>query len=224
MHRFTSARVIALVVAPAVLAGCGLQGPTYGTGKAANVQLVEDVTSMINLTPDRAEPIAYQPRPELVQPPAAAANGTLPAPQENATNSEGWVESPEERRARYRDYATANRDDPNFRPVVSSPDYDAAAAPSAPKVRYSLGGVVPEPRTIAGVKTPEEQRADYRRRRKIATTGDADQRRYLSEPPTEYRQPAATAPNDDLGEDEKDKARRLAEEAGTKKKKRFIFF
>lgn len=203
-----------------LLGGCGLQGPTYGTGKGANVQLFEDVTSMVDLKPDRGDPIAYQPRPELVQPPALAANGTLPPPQEAVSSS---IESPEERRRRYRDYATANRDDPNFRPVVDTPD-DYRTTERAPAVRYSQGGIVPEPATIAGRKTAEEQSAEFRRNRKIATTGDADKRRFLSEPPTEYRQPVASAPSGELGEDEKEKAARLAKEAGQEKKKRFIFF
>jgi hypothetical protein len=38
-------------------------------------------------------------------------------------------------------------------------------------------------------------------------------RRTLTEPPVEYRQPVATAPADELGEDEYKKQRRLKAEA-----------
>lgn len=210
MNHFSSVRAIAALGALAVLAGCGLQGPTYGTGKGANVQLLEDVTSMVDLAPKRDEPIAYQPRPELVTPPTVAA---LPAPQQNATQSDQWVESPEERRQRYRDYATENRDNPNFRPVVQSP-----AEAMAARERVDGGD---QANRLARVKA---QRAEYQRRQRIASVGDADQRRFLSEPPTEYRVPADGAPIGELGEDEKEKAERLRREAGGEKKKRFIFF
>ncbi|RLQ87272.1 hypothetical protein [Notoacmeibacter ruber] len=212
MNRFTSLRAFGALAALAALAGCGLQGPTYGTGKPANVQLVEDVTSIIDLTPDKGEAIAYQPRPELVQPPALASNGALPAPQQNATESDQWLESPEERRQRYRDYATANRDDPTFRPAVSRPE------------DYASGRDDRNTTSAMRLDRMKQQREEYQRRKRIATVGDADQRRYLSEPPTEYRVPASTAPVGEIGEDEKAKAERLAREAGKEKKKRFIFF
>ncbi len=43
--------------------------------------------------------------------------------------------------------------------------------------------------------------------------GNPTVRRTLTEPPLEYRQPAATAPTDELGEDEFKKQRRLKAEA-----------
>ncbi len=219
MNRIACIRSAGALVALAALTGCGLQGPTYGTGKAANVQLLEDVASIVDLAPDKGEPIAYQPRPELVVPPAGAEGAALPPPQQSATESAGWVESPEERRKRYRDYATANRDEPGFQPVVATPDdYSAQSADvrRTQEIIRSRGGIPPAEATA-------EQRAEYQRRKRLSTVGDADQRRYLSEPPTDYRVPASTAPTDDLGEDEKEKAARLAKEAGVKKKK-FIFF
>ncbi|WP_114389227.1 hypothetical protein [Notoacmeibacter marinus] len=209
MNHFSSVRAIATLAALAALTGCGLQGPTYGTGKGANVQLLEDVTSMVDLTPKKGEPIAYQPRPELVTPPTVAA---LPTPQQNATQSDQWVESPEQRRQRYRDFATANRDETGFRPVVSSPRYASSAA----RIDASSN--------LERLDRMKAQSAEYKRRKRIASVGDAEQRRFLSEPPTDYRVPADGAPTGEIGEDEKDKAARLAKEAGVKKKKRFIFF
>ena len=46
--------------------------------------------------------------------------------------------------------------------------------------------------------------------------GSATSRKYLSEPPLAYRQPAATAPTDDIGEDEF-KTERRAKSAARKK-------
>ena len=50
---------------------------------------------------------------------------------------------------------------------------------------------------------------------KLAATkqGSPTVRRTLTEPPLEYRQPVATAPADELGEDEYKKQRRLKAEA-----------
>jgi hypothetical protein len=178
----------------------GCMGPTYGTDKTANQQLVEDVTGVLSLAPTRSEPIAYNPRPELVRP---ASTAILPTPQENATRSgdSAWPESPEQRLARIRAEATANQDNPAYRsPVVAS------NAPS---------GVSSDADDWAS-RSPAEQRAEYERRRKINQEGSTTTRRYLSEPPLDYRQPAATAPADDLGEDEWRKERRMQSASGSR--------
>lgn len=51
------------------------------------------------------------------------------------------------------------------------------------------------------------------RRQLAAKHGSPTTRKYLSEPPLTYRQPAETASADDLGEDELKKQRRLKREA-----------
>ena len=52
-----------------------------------------------------------------------------------------------------------------------------------------------------------DQGAEFRARKLASTAGSPTTRRYLSEPPLEYRAPAATAAADDLGEDEAKKER-----------------
>ena len=182
------------VCAAALLSGC-MSSPTYGTDKTAGQQLLEDVTGVISTEGlagrSRESEIAYKPRPELVRP---ASLEVLPEPQRDLVTAENsaWPESPEQRRARLRAEATANQDNPNYRsPIV-------------------VGG-------IARNEQPEmtkEQRQEFLRRKREMNQGTAGERKYLSEPPVEYRVPNATAAADDLGEDEWKKQQRGKKAAG----------
>ncbi|WP_265516628.1 hypothetical protein [Nitratireductor luteus] len=187
----------ASVFSAILLAGCG--GPTYGTGTPANQQLVEDVTGALSLAPKKRESISYAPRPGIVQP---ASKEVLPPPQEDVAGADNpaWPESPEERLARIRAEATANQNNPSYRPNIIQ-DVDGATA----------DGVSP----LAANASQAERRAEFFRRQKITKQGSPTTRRYLSEPPTEYRQPAPTAPADELGEDEWKKERQAKRAAGS---------
>jgi hypothetical protein len=177
------------------VSGC-MGSPTYGTDKTANAQLFEDLSGAFSLgMPGSKEQnrINYKPRPDLVKPETTAV---LPPPQDDVTAStaSGWPESPEQRLARIRQEATENRDNPAYRsPVVN----DVVA-------------VVPEEMTA------DQQRAEFRRLRR-ETSGSSSSRRFLSEPPLDYRVPAATAPVGDLGETE-DRKTRVAEREARRKR------
>ena len=181
-----------------LLSGCS--SPTYGTGKSANQQLLEDISGAFSLAPaNRGSEIAYTPRPELVKP---ASTESLPEPQQEIASAENpaWPESPEERRARIRAEATANQDNTRYRGPVASSGQQAWS-----------------PAAIQGVPdagNSAQQRADFQRRLRENRQGDPNSRRYLSEPPTGYRRPAETAAADDLGEDETVKERRRKQAAG----------
>ena len=58
------------------LGGC-MSSPTYGTGKTANAQLMEDVSTAFSLKPKPPTGIKYEPRPDVLKTGAAQA---LPAP------------------------------------------------------------------------------------------------------------------------------------------------
>lgn len=171
------------------LAGCG--GATYGTGKTSEQQLLEDVTGVLALGPRDRETIEYRPRPALVKPPSTAV---LPPPQDTLASSANpaWPESPEQRLARVRDEATANQDDPFYRSRVVR-DMPVAAGQEELQDFSNL--------------SPQEQRAEVQRRRQMVNQGDPTTRRYLSDPPLDYRQPSASAPADELGKDEAQKER-----------------
>jgi hypothetical protein len=169
-------------VSTLALSGC-MGSPTYGTDKTANEQLIEDLTGVLSLAPKNRPKIEYQPRPELVRPETTAV---LPPPQDNVrTASAAWPESPEQRRARLRQEATDNQENPTYRsPILHD------TTPGAERLL-----------------TPQEQRAEFKRRLALQNAADPTTRRYLSEPPLDYRTAAATAPTDQLGEDEWKKER-----------------
>jgi hypothetical protein len=199
MTRRVSAAAIVAASAMA-LSGCVGMAPTYGTGKPADTQLMEDVSSMFSLTPKKKEQIDYKPRPELVKPAKADA---LPAPQDNITTASAgaWPESPEARLKRIRDDATANRDDPNFQPEVELDTTNRGRK----GVRSTRGDDINADGSSISIAS---QRKEFNERLAMTRQGSPTERRYLSEPPIEYRQPAATAPVDDVGEDEWKKDRR----------------
>ena len=179
------------------LAGCS---PTYGTDKTANRQLVEDVTGILSLGPSgKRAVIDYRPRPELVKPQSTAV---LPPPQDDVTASAGgqWPESPEARLRRIRDEASTEQGLTTTQIIRDGSGREQVVG----------GGV--------DLNQPGAQRAEFKRRLAQQNQGDPNVRRTLSEPPGAYRQPAATAPTDELGEPEWQKEREARRKAGGKKR------
>jgi hypothetical protein len=221
-----------------MLSGC-MGAPTYGTGTPADEQLLQDITGIIDIAPKKKAEIDYKPRPEIVKP---ADTATLPPPQQSvaAASSPEWPETPEQMRERLRAEATANRDSPQYRPsVTDSRGQDIASAESDPRNPRLV-----EPRTTASTSTadtvqtaetpkitsaaaydripgnheptPDNAREEFNRRLAEQKQGSPTERRYLSEPPLEYRVPASTAPSNDIGEDEWKKENRQKAEARQK--------
>ncbi len=188
-----------------VLSGC--MGPTYGTGRPATEQLLEDLGGIVSVSPPgtaEQEAIAYNPRPALVRPPSTEI---LPPPQQAATESGTWPESPEQRRLRLRAEATENQDNNTYR------------SPLATNVSQNQGIVsaarIGERGNFENNSTTSVESAEFQRRLALAQQGDPTQRRLLSEPPIEYRQPSATAPSGELGEDEWAKEQRMRQATGS---------
>jgi hypothetical protein len=109
--------------------------------------------------------------------------------------------------------ADANSDDPNWKPAID-PDLARETSRETREKQGSQRYQLPFRKDVDPVK----QRADFNQRLAETRQGSPTSRKYLSEPPLEYRQPAATAPVNDVGEDEFKKERR-AKAAATKPKK-----
>lgn len=201
--------VVSPVLAAGMLAGGCMSSPTYGTGVSANEQLLSDVTNIVSVAPKRKDPIDYKPRPDLVRP-AAGQVADLPAPQQQvASQNPDWPESPEQRRKRIRADVDANRDSANFdSPVVS--DGGGSDNYTARDDNFYKNGIRSQAQAA-------KEEAEVRKRIVETKQGSATTRKYLSEPPLAYRQPAATAASDELGEDELKKERR-AKKAATPSK------
>ncbi|MGE0502879.1 MAG: hypothetical protein AB7O76_18225 [Rhizobiaceae bacterium] len=175
-----------------------MSSPTYGTGTSADKQLLSDVTGILSISPKDRPRIEYKPRPELVRP---ADTSVLPPPQTNAVADAAgvWPESPEERRARIRADATANRDNPDFDPEVETVGQGTQGASLAR---------VGERGNFESHPDPAKQREEFNRRLTETKQGSPTTRKFLSEPPLDYREAAASAPVGDVGEDEWKKERR----------------
>lgn len=198
-HR--SARLVAtapLLVSALVLGGC-VSSPTYGTGKRADEQLLSDVSDIFSIAPKTSNQIDYKPRPDLVKPPKEAT-ASLPAPQTSVVaSSPVWPESPEQRLKRLRDEATANRDNPFYDSPIESDVKSRPGVTSTARL-YDRG-------SFENTNTAN-QRAAFNKRLAETKQGSPTHRKYLSEPPVDYRAPAETAPVNDVGEDEWKKDRR----------------
>src|SRR5690606_31285910 len=112
--------LLGLIGGGMLLTGC--MGPTYGTGKTAGEQLVEDIGSIASIAPDNTEArkIKYQPRGSLVVPKTTETALVAPQPSLADKDNGQWVEGPEEMRERLRAEATANQDDPSYRsPLIT---------------------------------------------------------------------------------------------------------
>ncbi|MGB8818953.1 MAG: hypothetical protein WCC66_13630 [Rhizobiaceae bacterium] len=192
----------AALAAMFALGGC-VSSPTYGTGKSANSQLMEDVGAAFSIKPQAPTGIKYEPRPEVLKTGKGAA---LPEPQETVTKQAGvWPESPEQKRARLRQEATDAQGDPLFVPKIKN-DQPTGNELANQIAELNRGG--------GGVSE------DFKKRKAIAAAGSPTNRKTLSEPPLEYRAPAETSAYGDLGEDEAKKERRLRAEARKKKGKK----
>lgn len=190
MTVFTSKRFLAgllSVGAALALAGCQ-SGMTYGTGKAPGLQTVEDLVGIAALSNESKEPIDYKPRPKIVEPPTVAA---LPPPVDGTTTgttlASNWPIDPDEQAAKLRADAAAR---------------EAAGLPT-PKFKLPAREITepirdrdPEKEAMSTPEQREEARklfADARGAVAVDENGNPV-RRYLSDPPSEYRAPDPTAP------------------------------
>ena len=181
----------------ALVAGCGamsgcMSSPTYGTDKTALEQLGDDlgdVVSVSAMTP-KNKGIKYPPRPGLVVP-AEQNRDQLAQPQQSLASKDNpqWLESPEEARKRLVDEAEENKNNTNYRSPLAAADSN----------RNHM--------------TDAQQTQAYREARKDQEGSYVDQRRYLVDPPQQYRQVADPSELNDVGEPESKKEKRRKKEA-----------
>ncbi|KAA0700086.1 hypothetical protein DTW90_09780 [Neorhizobium sp. P12A] len=183
----------------ALLAGCGMMSgcmssPTYGTGKTANEQLFDDLSDIasISAVAPKDKGVKYPNRPGLVVP-AENNRQQLAQPEQSLASKDNpqWLESPEDTRKRLIDDAEANKNNPNYRSPLAKADSASARM------------------------TETQQTAAYRAARQDQDGTYIDQRRYLIDPPQQYRQVSDPAALSDLGtpESKKEKKRKKDAEA-----------
>ena len=192
--------VTGLLTTSALLSGC-VGGTTYGTGVSHEQQTLESISNLFALSnKDDRKKIDYSARPDLVQP---ANKEVLPAPVEveTSTSDPAWPETPEERIARIRGEAI-------------KPDERSGEIPVEELLRKKDGIGIDRRQVKTGQELDrdghemiEEIGSDKDKRHKAAKKKLAysvgAQRKYLTEPPNEYRIPEATAVAGDQGLDRK---------------------
>ena len=191
MHKVrVGVSLAALVVGCGAMSGC-LSSPTYGTDKTAGVQLLDDlgdIASVSAATP-KDKGVKYPNRPGLV---VGGDKDTLTAPQQSLASKDNpaWLESPEDARKRLAAEADEKKNDVNYRSPLAQAD------------------------SARNHMSEAQQTAAYRAARQDQA-GTYDQRRYLIDPPQQYRQVADQAALSDLGtpESKKEKKRKKDAEA-----------
>lgn len=190
-----------------LLAGCS--GNTYGTGVSSEKQLLDDITGMVPLGVGNSKPkIDYSSRPTLVKPPVVAQ---LPPPAETVQAESGYFpEDPETKRKRLLaelEEAEAN----GVRTGNLSPELQAMRAESLAR-KKAYGATVTN--NAGAVNSDGDcfvcdyyDRTNNDKKNLALKTAERKQvgvqkRRYLTEPPDEYRKPAESAEAGVLGESE----------------------
>ena len=211
----------AALFAPTIFAGCSSLTSTYGTGQSPEMALFSEMTGGILNKGKKKEPIEYQPRAPLVMPPTAAtatasAEGTplpsaagtpLPPPMETASAaSPDWPMDPSERIGPAGDGTlTAQNLQSEYRrlrplagvfPEQARPTYDIDETGKQEYYNTIVHG--------------RRQRDEFRQALAESKGYGRTERRFLTDPPTAYREPIPTAPT--------------GEEAVLPKKKKGNFF
>jgi hypothetical protein len=162
---------------------------TYGTGEMPEMAVFREMTGGL-LSRDEEPPIRYQPRPPLVRPPTTAA---LPPPADSAeTATADWPLDPDQAAGGPVDLAG---DDP--RAGGSQAEYRrlrplAGLFPQqAPRTDTNDENMYDEAYDIVGDR---QQRQQFEQALAESKGYARTERRYLTDPPMTYREPAATAP------------------------------
>lgn len=175
---------------------------TYGTGTSPAVQTVEDVAGIVSLSGSRKkQEIDYSPRAPIVAPPSTAA---LPPPGDRPATAlaANWPQDPDETRRALKKkqaddamYDGANIDRTGLSRTTPDIDIDVPEAKEYPQ-SPPRGGFGPGYNESGKSKAEMKQMfADARGAK--AGTYDAEGRpvrKYLTEPPSTYREPDPNSP------------------------------
>lgn len=201
-----SNKVLITACAGAALVLTGCSGTTYGTGVTQESQLVSDVAGLVTLgSRQKKDPIDYSARPGLVK---APSNGQLPPPVESAESRAGYFpQNPEERRQALRREA-GNADETLARGGQLSPELQAARDESRRRAvledRRARNRITQKDDTESYQEIVEKREAYEAQKVRREGVSSPTARKYLTQPPVEYRQPSETAPVGVVGERERD--------------------
>ncbi|MEE9375378.1 MAG: hypothetical protein V3V04_03475 [Rhizobiaceae bacterium] len=206
VKRFTAKYLFTLVGALSlgVLGGCS-SGTTYGTGVSQEAQLASDIGGLMLLTSKKKHRIDYSSRPKLVNAPKGSG---LPAPAEKVESDSAYFPTnPEEKRKqRYADAAPVHERsgqlpdgeltrvrDSGIGPKIER-DIDYRASIQADSDR----GLPPDELRALLVEGKKKRLQRIKELRQLGA--GVGPRKYLTQPPVEYRTPVDSAPIGEIGE------------------------
>ena len=201
-----SIRSVCIGVATAALAlGLGAcSQTTYGTGTPVGMQTIEDIAGIADLGGQKKDPIKYTPRPGLVQPPTGAP---LPPPgSERQAVAANWPNDPDAQARRVKEQAAAREKfcaDPNHTilpecrdPGFRLPPEASAAPPRGQNATLANAGVSGAERAHStAAQDAQAKKLFAQAKGQVAVDENGKPvRRYLTDPPSDYRVPDPNAP------------------------------
>jgi hypothetical protein len=191
----SSSLKLLLLAMPVALGGCAMTS-TYGTGQAPEMALFREMTGGLLSRNDEKKPIEYQPRAPLVLP---KPGEQLPEPVQTASAADpDWPIDPDER------ILTPDDGDGNPDNDITQEDYrrlkplTGAFGPN--RVKPVRNNFYDQERDdfYAFVHQGTDQRKSFSKSIAESKGYTRTERRYLTDPPLAYREPAATAPTEEV--------------------------
>ena len=192
--------VSGLIAASIGLSGC-VGGTTYGTGVSQGQETLEGVFNMFSLGSKKQKKIDYSARANLIIPSDKEALRE-PISVESSTSNPDWPESPEQKIARVRG-------------AVTEADERSGEIPLEEMLRKKEGIriVNTKRKSVNRIDGPDgddtmevmfsDQSKKIKKRRAELAYSTGPKRKFLTEPPESYRNPADSAVAGDLGLDKK---------------------
>ncbi len=199
MRQISAARSVitgtVLLAFSMVVSGC-ISTATYGTGEAPEMSIIKGVTGGLTGVGKAKEKVEYKPRAPLVMPP----ENSLPAPVATAAADPNWPVEADSAGAEAEVDALGDtsRSDPNYvrklKPLVGALPANKRPASYDPERESDRAH-------LEGLRNPDA-RKKFKAALADAEGTNTTERRYLTDPPTAYREPAETAPQefDDIDE------------------------
>lgn len=193
--------VSGLIAATIGLSGC-VGGTTYGTGVSQGQETLEGVFNMFSLGGKKnAKRIDYSARADLVIP-SDKENLREPVSVESSTSNSEWPESPEQKIARVRgDVTEADARSGEIPLEEMRRKKQGIRITKANRTKVGRAAGLDGDDSMEVMFSSQSKKIKNRRAELAYSTGP--KRKFLTEPPENYRTPADTAVAGDLGLDDK---------------------
>ncbi|MFZ1814650.1 MAG: hypothetical protein WBO55_10875 [Rhizobiaceae bacterium] len=175
------------------VSGC-VSGTTYGTGVSQEEQTVNDLVNMFTLKQKR-EQIDYSSRPDLIVPEDKIALSE-PVDKASTTSNPDWPETPEQRIARIRGAAgevDARSGDYSIQEQLRRKE--GIGIEDSYGTQKRVVGLTDRDGNIVHYRGESSSRKEVLKAKEEMAMSVGASRKFLTEPPVEYRIPVSSAPS-----------------------------